>query len=422
MVPRDDPLAFVFALATSVGIGLLVGLERERHPLAKAGLRTFALVATLGSLCAVLASAFDSGWIVATGLLLTGAVIAAAFLVDRATIADASGTTTVVAALIVFGLGALTVTGERQLAVAVGVATTVLLYFKAELEGFSQKLTAQDLRTMLQFAVLSAVILPLLPNQPYGPFGVLNPFELWLMVVLIAGVSLAGYVAWRLTLDRHGLWLTGLLGGLVSSTATTLVAARQVREGTYSAAAGIVVALLANMVMLVRVLVIVAVVRPVLLPLAAMVCIPALLGAVPAVVWRWRAAGDAANEGKGEYRNPAGLRTALVFAAIYGAILVLTAWAQQYLGTRGVYGLALLAGLTDVDAITLSVLRLQAGNAVTAAAAATAIGLAIGANLVLKSALVFGAGGAAAGWAIVRGFALPLLALAGGIVAVHALA
>ena len=421
MVPRDDPLEFVAALATSIGIGLLVGLERERNPQAKAGLRTFALVATLGSLCAVLASAFDSGWIVAAGLLLTGGVVAAAYLVDRATIADASGTTTVVAVLVVFGLGALIVTGERQLAVAVGVATTVLLYFKAELEGFSQKLTAQDLRTMLQFAVLSAVILPLLPNEPFGPFGVLNPFELWLMVVLIAGVSLAGYVAWRLTLDRHGLWLTGLLGGLVSSTATTLVAARQVREGAYSPAAGVVVALLANMVMLVRVLGIVAVIRPALLPQIATVCVPALLAAAPAVIWRWRAAGTAHNE-TGEYRNPAGLRTALVFAAIYGAILVLTAWAQQYLGTRGVYGLAFVAGLTDVDAITLSVLRLQSGNAINPATAATAIGLAIAGNFVLKTALVFGAGGAAAGWAALRGFALPLLALAGGIVALHALA
>ena len=421
MVPRDDPLEFVAALATSIGIGLLVGLERERNPQAKAGLRTFALVATLGSLCAVLASAFDSGWIVAAGLLLTGGVVAAAYLVDRATIADASGTTTVVAVLVVFGLGALIVTGERQLAVAVGVATTVLLYFKAELEGFSQKLTAQDLRTMLQFAVLSAVILPLLPNEPFGPFGVLNPFELWRMVVLIAGVSLAGYVAWRLTLDRHGLWLTGLLGGLVSSTATTLVAARQVREGAYSPAAGVVVALLANMVMLVRVLGIVAVIRPALLPQIATVCVPALLAAGPAVIWRWRAAGTAHNE-TGEYRNPAGLRTALVFAAIYGAILVLTAWAQQYLGTRGVYGLAFVAGLTDVDAITLSVLRLQSGNAINPATAATAIGLAIAGNFVLKTALVFGAGGAAAGWAALRGFALPLLALAGGIVALHALA
>jgi uncharacterized membrane protein (DUF4010 family) len=421
MVPRDDPLEFVAALATSIGIGLLVGLERERNPQAKAGLRTFALVATLGSLCAVLASAFDSGWIVAAGFLLTGGVVAAAYLVDRATIADASGTTTVVAVLIVFGLGALIVTGERQLAVAVGVATTVLLYFKAELEGFSHKLTAQDLRTMLQFAVLSAVILPLLPNQPFGPFGVLNPFELWLMVVLIAGVSLAGYVAWRLTLDRHGLWLTGLLGGLVSSTATTLVAARQVREGAYSPAAGIVVTLLANMVMLVRVLGIVAVIRPALLPLIATVCVPALLAGAPAVIWRWRAAGTAHNE-TGEYRNPAGLRTALVFAAIYGAILVLTAWAQQYLGTRGVYGLAFVAGLTDVDAITLSVLRLQSGNAINPATAATAIGLAIAGNFVLKTALVFGAGGAAAGWAALRGFALPLLALAGGIVALQALA
>ena len=111
---------------------------------------------------------------------------------------------------------------------ALGVGMTVLLYFKAELEGFSQKLTAQDIRSMLQFAVLTAVILPLLPDRSFGPYGVLNPFQVWLMVVLVAAVSLAGYVAWRLTLGRHGLLLTGVLGGLVSSTATTLVYARHV--------------------------------------------------------------------------------------------------------------------------------------------------------------------------------------------------
>lgn len=422
MPPLDDPLELLIALATAIGIGLLVGAERERNPAAKAGLRTFALVAAFGTLSAVLAAAFDSGWIVAAGLLLVGGAIAGAHLVDRATIADASGTTTVVAALIVYALGVLAAVGERQIVVAAGVATTVLLYFKAELEGFSQKLTAQDIRSILQFAVLSAVILPLLPNEPFGPYGVLNPFQLWLMVVLIAGVGLAGYVAWRLTLGRHGLWLTGLLGGLVSSTATTLVAARQTRSGNQPAAAAAVVILLANATMLMRVLGIVAVVRPALLASVAIVCAPALLAAVPALLFGWKAARRVPLQADAEYRNPTGLRTALAFAGIYGAVLVLAAWAQQFVGTGGVYGLAALTGLTDVDAITLSVLRLHANEALPTQAVATAIAIAVGANLVLKCAMVFGAGGRAAGWATLRGFALPFAALVGGVVALHALA
>jgi uncharacterized membrane protein (DUF4010 family) len=135
---------------------------------------------------------------------------------DPGTIPEDSGTTTVVAALVVFFLGAINFHGYRVVAVALGDAMTVLLHFKSELEQFSQKLTPRDIRSMLQFAALSAVILPLLPDRSFGPYGVLNPFHIWLMVVLIAGISLAGYVAGA-DAGRHA---AAALGGVVSSTAT----------------------------------------------------------------------------------------------------------------------------------------------------------------------------------------------------------
>ncbi|HEU0200796.1 MAG TPA: MgtC/SapB family protein, partial [Burkholderiaceae bacterium] len=192
-------LSTALTFATSGAIGLLVGLERERNPAAKAGLRTFALIALLGTLSAQLAQAVDSGWVVALGLGVVGAAIAGAYFVDPRSATGDAGLTTVIAAMVVFCLGAINFHGHRALAVTLGVAMTALLHFKVELEGAARRLSPRDIRSMLQFAAVSVVILPLLPNEAYGPYAALNPFHIWLMVVLISGVSLAGYVAWRLT-------------------------------------------------------------------------------------------------------------------------------------------------------------------------------------------------------------------------------
>ena len=333
----NSTLTQVVSFAVSAGIGLLVGLERERKPSAKAGVRTFALIAVLGSLAALLTEATGSAWALAAGAVCVTGALVAAYLQDRESIHDDAGTTTVVAAIAVFFLGAANYYGYRTLAVALGIGMTALLYFKAELEGFSQKLTGQDIRSMLQFAVLTAVILPLLPDRSFGPYGVLNPFQIWLMVVLVAAVSLAGYVAWRLTLGRHGLLLTGVLGGVASSTATTLVYARHAAAGAQPVSAALLVILLANATMLLRVLVLVGVVAPASLPLALLVIVPALLVAVAGVAWRWSSASTAPPAGEAAFRNPTQLRTALGFGAIYAVILLLAAWANDLLGSRGLW-------------------------------------------------------------------------------------
>ena len=418
----DSTLTQVVSFAVSAGIGLLVGLERERKPSAKAGVRTFALIAILGTLAALLAEATGSAWALAAGAVCVTAALVAAYLQDRESIHDDAGTTTVVAAIAVFFLGAANYYGYRTLAVALGIGMTALLYFKAELEGFSQKLTGQDIRSMLQFAVLTAVILPLLPDRSFGPYGVLNPFQIWLMVVLVAAVSLAGYVAWRLTLGRHGLLLTGVLGGVASSTATTLVYARHAAAGVQPLRAALLVILLANATMLVRVLILVGVVAPTSLPRALLVIVPALLVAVAGVAWRWASASTVPPAGEAAFRNPTQLRTALGFGAIYAVILLLAAWANDLLGSRGLMALAAVSGLTDVDAITLSSLQLLDNGALSEANALAAVGVAVGSNLVFKALVAASAGGPLMRWAVLRAFSGPLLALTAGMWALHSLA
>ncbi len=412
-----NELEAAVALGTSAALGLLVGLERERNPLTKAGLRTFALVAMLGALSVMVARELDAGWIVAAALVVSCGAIAGASLIDPATRSDASGTTTVAAALVVFTLGAMIALGHRQVAVGAGVAMTALLYFKNELEGLSLKLTAQDLSSMLRFAILTAVILPLLPDRPLAATGALaavNPYNVWLMVVLISGVSLAGYVAWRLTLGRHGLLVTGLLGGLVSSTSTTFVAARNAKTGTQAPAEALTVILLANATMFARVTLIVGVVAPALvLPVAAILG-PALLLAVPAFVYHWRHAGKKHPGDGATYANPTNLVAAIGFGLGYSVVLVISSLAAAHVGTQGVYALAAASGLTDVDAITLSLLRLFEVNSLAAGAAATAVAIAVGANLVMKAGLVLVAGGRALGFQAALGFLLPFLAIAVG--------
>jgi uncharacterized membrane protein (DUF4010 family) len=419
-VPLDRALAFV----SSAGVGLLVGLERERNPHAKAGLRTFALIAVLGTLCALLAQASGSGLVIAAGAIAVAVTIGGAYLVDPATVADDSGTTTTIAALVVFGLGAANFYGHMQLAVGAGIVMTALLHFKTELEGAANRLTPTDLRSMLQFGAVTAIVLPLLPDAPLGPYGALNPFHIWLMVVLISGVSLAGYIAWRLTWVRQGLLLTGVLGGIASSTATTLSFARQARDGSQPRDAALMVILLANTTMFARVLLLTLIVAPAVAPSVAASMLPALLLAVPMLIRRWRAASVQLahpSQSQEAHRNPTQLAAAFLFAAGYAVILLIAAWATEHVGAQGLYGLAFFSGLTDVDAITLSLMQLFNTQVASVKVAATAVTLAVGANLLLKATLAWVAGGTALGRATALGFAAPLLGLGAGAAVIQRL-
>ena len=406
-----EPRVVFLAFLTSVAIGLLVGLERERHPESKAGVRTFALISLAGALCAMLGEKAGSAWVLVAGLLACAGGVLSAYRADGDASWD-SGTTTVVAAVVTYGLGAATWYGFEDLAVALAIVVTVLLHFKAQIEGFSVRLTAKDVASLLQFAVLSLVILPVVPNEGFGPYGALNPYHLWLMVVLISAVSLAGYLAFRLAGGRAPAVLLGAMGGLVSSTATTLVYARGAKGRPELENTAATVILLANLVVFVRIAVLTAVVAPALLPVLAPVLAAGLAATLPVAWVTWKRHQAEAGFASPELTNPTDLKVALGFGVAYAAILVAGAWLNDVAGARGLYGLAFASGLTDVDAISLSAMRLFGDASIPAGTAATAIVVAILSNVIVKAGIAFVAGGAALGRRCLAGFGTMAAALA----------
>jgi uncharacterized membrane protein (DUF4010 family) len=405
----DAGLDALPAFATSLAIGLLIGLERERRPGAKAGLRTFALVSLFGTLSAMLSERLASPWILAVALLTTGLMIIAAYLQDDSTTTD-PGTTTVAAVQVAFCLGAVVWFGQGTLAVMLAIVATVLLYFKAELKGLTERLTRTDLVSILQFAVLSFVVLPILPDRSYPPFDALNPHQVWLMVVLIAGVSLAGYIALRVFGPRAGAPLLGVLGGLVSSTATTTVYARHARSQDNMVALSVVVILLANLVVLVRIGVLMAVAAPRVLPALLPVLASALAFGFGATLLRWRGIKSGGATPMPQVTNPTEMRTALAFGAAYALVLVLAAALNNAFGAEGLYVVALVSGLTDVDAITLSSARLFELGQLQSREATVAVTLALLSNLGFKLGIVMVVGGGR----LARSCGLPLLAIGCG--------
>lgn len=394
--------------ATSLAIGLLIGLERERNPGSRAGLRTFALVALFGTLAAML-SEKATPWLLFGGLLIVGLMMVSTYSRDKDERAD-PGTTTIIAVLVCYGLGAAVWYGHDTLAIMLAIITTMLLYFKTELHGITQNLSRRDLISALQFAVLTFIILPVLPDKNYGPYEAINPYQIWLMVVLISGVSLAGYVAVRLIGQRHAAVL-GLFGGLVSSTATTLVYARRSAENADFTQLAVVVILIANLTVLIRLSIISAVASPAILPhLLPVLGSGFLLGASVTAYWWYRLTHQ--NEiPMPEIKNPTEIRTAATFGLVYGIVLLCSAWLSDIAGSGGLYAVALVSGLTDVDAITLSSLRLYELGKLEATQTIIAISLGILANIGFKFGLIFFIGNTL----LARHCASGLLATAAGI-------
>jgi len=383
---------------TSVAIGLLIGLERERNISARAGLRTFALVSLFGTVCGVLSQTQGAPWLTAVGLLVVGAMIVTAYLdaaLNRAQQpSDDPGTTTSAALVLCFTLGTLVAYGFGQVAVMLAIVTTVLLYSKPELKGLAQNLDRRDLLSILQFAVVSFIVLPILPDRDFGPYSALNLRQIWWMVVLISGVSLAGYMALRIVGRQHGSALLGLFGGLVSSTATTLVYARHGRSNTALRDLAADVIVIANLVVLGRLAVLTAVVSSGLLGQLLPVLACALVPGLASVVYRVRRLHRQHEPPMPEIKNPTELRVAIVFALLYGVVLLVAAWLHDKAGAAGVYGVALVSGLTDVDPITLSSLRLFGIGNLAATQVTTAIGLAYIANIAFKLGMIGIVGGA----------------------------
>jgi uncharacterized membrane protein (DUF4010 family) len=250
-------------LGISLVLGLLTGLQRQRSDSPLAGVRTFPLITVMGTLAAVLDQSHTGGWIVPAGLLAIVLVVAVnnSFQLRRAN--PDVGLTTEVAILLMYLVGAFVVYGDSRVAIAVGAGVAVLLQFKPELHGLVGRLGVEDVRAIMTFALITCIILPILPNQTYDlviPFNILNPFTIWLMVVLLVGISLSGYLIYKFFGRTAGIFLGGILGGAISSTATTFSYARRSREDAEQVSASALVIFLASIVVCGRVLVEIAVV------------------------------------------------------------------------------------------------------------------------------------------------------------------
>jgi uncharacterized membrane protein (DUF4010 family) len=397
----------VFDLLIALGIGLLVGLQKERVASPLAGLRTFALVSIVGAVTAIL-SATTGPWLVVAGLLaITTLTVLGNVISMRGGQID-PGQTTEVAIVLTFLLGALVVIGPREVAIVCGATLAILLHLRDELKGWVARLTDRDVRAMMQFVVVSLIVLPVLPDETYGPYGVLNPREIWWMVVLIVGLNLIGYGAFRLMSEGGGTVLLGILGGVVSSTATTLSYSRNAKDERTASAAVVIIWIASGMVF-VRVLVEIGAVAPRFLPAAAgpLGVMLAVFAVGTLTVWR---RGTESGKSLLEPTNPSELKPALIFAALYGIVLLAIAAAQDSLGGAGLFATAAVSGLATMDPITLSTSQLVTRQMIDADTGWRLILVAALANMVFKLGLVASLGGAALAKPLARLFTLGITA------------
>ncbi|WP_331374511.1 MgtC/SapB family protein [Sinorhizobium chiapasense] len=383
-------------LGVALAIGLLVGCERgwqERDEPSggrTAGIRTFALSGLLGGLSGYLQTL--TGPVMPTALLL---LFGTAFVIFRRREAKEEGdygVTTVVAAFVVFALGAMAVVGDLRLVAAGAVVTTALLAAKRSMHRFLQLLTWLEIRAALILLAMTLVALPLLPNETVDPWNVLDPFDLWLLTITIAAISFVGYVAIRVAGPSRGILFAGAAGGLVSSTALTLSFARFATKAPESARRLASGAAIAGALSLIRVLVIAgALAWSLLIPLA-IALVPSTLVLVGASLMVIR--GDDGKKGAPDLRleNPFELGEVLRFGALLGAVMLASKLLVERVGQTMLFVVAAVSGLMDVDAITLSTARLT-GTAVDVTTAVAAILIAVVVNLLTKAVLAFTAGG-----------------------------
>jgi uncharacterized membrane protein (DUF4010 family) len=379
-------LPLMVSLLAALGVGGLIGLEREQSESAGifAGSRTFPLVALYGALVQAF---FPDLLAVAVAVLVVP--LTAAYVAKAVTASDI-GLTTVMAALVTVVLGALTTHSEQGLlvAVVVGGVVTVLLSAKDAIHSVADRIEERERRAASKFVLVTLVVLPVLPDRELAAIGGLNPRFIWLMVVFVSGLGFGAYLLTLAVGTERGILLTGILGGFVSSTATTVSMAERTAEnpGLYGVAG--VAAVIAATVMFPRALVEIAVVNPALLPAAAVpMLVMTAVAAVAAVVVYWRAENREGVEV--EMTNPFRLRPALFFGALFAGVLLISEYANDFFGAQGIYATAFLSGLADVDAMTLTLSKLAAEGTVSSEVATTGIVIAAVANTLVKAGLTW---------------------------------
>jgi uncharacterized membrane protein (DUF4010 family) len=410
MTTNDSSLFLRFGI--SLAVGILVGIQREfaSEPHTKelaAGVRTFGLLGLVGCSAALLSDLLHSPLPLVCVIIAMAAFFSINYYIDAA--AGKPGLTTKASMVLTLCAGALAYWQQTTtLAVALAVTTAVLLSIKIPLHRFVKHLTHEDVSASLKLAVITAIVLPILPNRPFGspPFDIFNPLKLWLFVVFISGISFVGYVLIKVAGAKKGIGLTGLLGGMASSTAVTLSFTAKSRERQDLSKPFALAITVAWTVMFVRVLAVVAVlnialVKPILLPIAGSIAAGLLCCAF---LYR---AGKTDHRHDVAFANPFELGLAIKFGLLFALILLFSRATQVYFGDNGVYASSFLSGMADVDAIAFSMARLSRGiGGIDPLIASRAIVLAAVANTLVKGCIVLFTGAPALKRAILPGFIL----------------
>lgn len=407
----------IIHLSLALAVGLLIGAERgwqdrgskEGSRSHTAGLRTFGLIGLLGGIWGIFSNQFGD-ILLGFSFLAVTVVLVAAYIVGRRNSED-RGITTLVAALITFSIGMLAVKGYENIAATCAVVTAGLLSLKNRLHHWIETLEQKEIHAALKLLLISVVVLPVLPNQGFGPWQALNPYLLWWMVVLIASLSFAGYFSIKLTGARHGIMLTSFFGGLVSSTALTLYLVKfdSTKKLQRVISAGVIIA---AATMFPRVLLEVAVINPKILNVMWIPILSMMLISYSYAYFLWRKSSDL-NNVEYEPKNPFELGSAIRFGILLAVIMISAMAIRHWYGDTGLYALSAISGVIDVDAITLSIAKMT-NHELPIEVGGRAIIIAVLMNTMVKMGFVIFLGGE-----LLRRYALPgyfLTLLAGSLI------
>lgn len=346
----------LITIGISVGLGLLVGLQREKTNHETAGVRTFTLIAIIGTMAGFLSREFENQFILPVFILAIAAfLITANKIIASRDENPSAGQTTEMAVLLMFAIGAYLVVGEQIIGVIVGGTLAIVLYVKDFLHRMIKQLKSKDFEAIMTFVGVSLVILPILPNETFGPYDMLNPREIWLMVTLIVGISILGYFVYKWVGKQAGMISNGIFGGIISSTATVISYARTAAQNKGFSKISSFVIYVSVAVSIIRVIIEIAIVTPEKLPKLIMPFL-VLFGfmALTSIIFFYFISKEASENEVPEPKNPAQLKSSLVFGLLYALILLAVAFVEDTFGDSGLYLLSIIGGLAKKDAITLS--------------------------------------------------------------------
>lgn len=387
-----DDLHVFHQIFISLGLGLLVGLQREWSESPLAGIRSFALITIFGTMVTILSETFGP-WIIGMGFFATTLMMLMSHI-SRKNIVDTKDhreLVTEIGILLMFCCGMLVRTGPILLAASVAGIVAAILHLKSELHSLATKFTRNEIRSVLQFVLLTLVILPVIPNKAFGPYDFFNPYNVWLMVVLIVGISLTGFIIYKFLGGKAGVFLSGLLGGILSSTATTFSYSKKSKENNNSTLYLGMIILIAWATLYGRVFLELAVTSPTFGSIRLPLLIMAIFSILP-LIWTWKMSKDIMTQPEPHNEmtaNPSELKTAVSFALMYSVVLLASSFMMDEVGKSGLSVLAIIFGITDVDAITLSTGRLVKTGQVLESEGHSAILIAIVSNVFFKGLLVW---------------------------------